>query len=112
MNWLPYVITIFITLVNAYAAYLIKIGGKQVKLNLSIIKNTKLIIGACLYILSGILFIYALSLEQLFILTSLSVLTYIWTGIIGVKILGEKLTLKNWFGILLIILGVTLVTVF
>jgi len=72
-------------------------------------KNFNLIFGVFFYGVGTVLFIPALKGGELSILYPLVSLMYIWVSLLSVKMLGEKMNKFKWIGILLIILGVSLI---
>ena len=62
-----------------------------------------------LILLATIMFIGALKFEKLTILYPLVSTSYIWTGLLAMKDLKEKMNYYKWGGIFVIIAGVLLV---
>lgn len=108
------IISISIILVScvlgAYGALLMKMGSDRLKFRFkSIIKNKHLIGGVFLYGVATVLYILALKGGELSILYPLVSLTYVFTIIFSQRILGEKMNKYKWIGIVLILIGVSLI---
>ena len=88
-----------------------KKGSEFFELNISaLLVNYHLIIGVMLYVLSTLVYLYALREGQLSIIYPIIATSYIWTTILAKVFLGESVDLMNWVGIFLILLGVTIVS--
>jgi len=72
--------------------------------------NKELIIGIILYILGIAIFIPALHFGELSILYPIISLSYVWVALLSKRIFKEEISQKNWFGIILIIVGVFFIT--
>ena len=70
-------------------------------------KNVDLIFGFFMYGLSTVLFIPALKGGDLSVLYPIVSLVYIWIAFLSVRFLKEKMNVYKWFGIILIVLGIT-----
>lgn len=100
------------TLIGAFGPILLKKASEHKLSSLSsLMKNYPLMTGVSLYALGTILFIPALKGGDLSILYPFVSLTYVWVSLLSVKFLGEKMNQMKWFGIGLIIIGVTLIGV-
>ncbi len=62
-----------------------------------------------MYGISTIIFIPTLKYGQLSVLYPLVATSYMWTTLVAVKFLGEKMNRFKWIGIILIIIGVSLI---
>jgi drug/metabolite transporter (DMT)-like permease len=106
-----------IILLTALAAFIGSIGQlefKQGANNLQfdlrlLITNYHLIIGILVYLVSTVLYVYALSKEQLSILYPIIATSYIWTLLFSKIFLKESVGLTSWAGVFFILLGVTLI---
>lgn len=76
-----------------------------------VFKNPNLIIGVFFYGVGTILFIPALKGGELSVLYPLVALVYVWVSLLSVKFLNEKMNILKWVGIVLILIGVTLIGV-
>ena len=98
------------TIMGAFGPILLKKGSARFNLNLlKQLKNYNLIGGIALYALATILFVPALKGGELSVLYPIVSLGYIWTTLLAIKFLGEKMNWMKWLGIAVIILGVSLV---
>lgn len=103
-------LVVLATLIGALGPVFLKQGSASFSLNpRKLIKNYKLIAGLGLYCLSTVLFVPALKGGELSVLYPIVSLAYVWTSLLSVKILGEKMTALKWMGIALIILGVSFI---
>ena len=98
------------TLIGAFGPILLKkASAKKLSRISSLATNYPLFGGVALYAIGTILFIPALKGGDLSVLYPFVALAYIWVSLLSVKFLGEKMNKLKWFGILLIILGVSLI---
>ena len=104
-----YGILVVMTLMGAVASlFLKKASGTNAMLGL--LTNLNLYIGGGLYFLSALLNIFILRYLDYSIVLPLTSITYIWTMVISVVCLKEKVTRKQMSGVLLIMIGAILVT--
>ena len=98
------------TLVGAFGPILLKkASAKRLSKISSLATNYHLFGGVALYAIGTILFIPALKGGDLSVLYPFVALTYIWVSLLSVKFLGEKMNKFKWFGIALIIIGVSFI---
>lgn len=103
------------TFVNALGSLLIKKASSRFKFGFdirflySIIKNYQLLLGLSLYAVSGIIFIYALRIDEFSVVYPMASLTYIFVSLLSAFYLNEKITYNKWMGIGLIILGIVII---
>ena len=110
MLYIAILITIFATFMGAFGSLLLKIGSAKFKLNIiELIKNIPLIAGLGLYLLASIIFIFALKFAELSYLYPFVSLSYVWACLLSVKYLNERIDKWKWFGIMLIIIGVSFI---
>jgi uncharacterized membrane protein len=110
-------VDIKIILLTALAAFLGSIGQLEFKRgadNLQfdiklLLTNHHLLIGLGVYVVSTIVYIYALNKEQLSILYPIIATSYVWTLFFSKIFLKETVGLTSWVGIFFILLGVTLI---
>ena len=76
---------------------------------MKLIKNTNLIKGGLLYVFGTITFIPALKGGELSVLFPLVSLGYVLVSLYSIKLLKEKMNSLKWAGIMLIIVGVSLI---
>ena len=106
-----------ILLLTALAAFIGSIGQLEFKRgadNLQfdiklLLTNYHLIIAVTVYALSTVLYVYALSKQNLSILYPIIATSYIWTLIFAKIFLKEQVGLTSWTGVFFILLGVTLI---
>ena len=77
----------------------------------SLILNPYFYLGGGLYVLSALLNLYLLKQLPYSIVVPLGSLTYIWTLGISYRFLGERVTRQKLLGIVLILIGVSLIAV-
>lgn len=97
-------------LLGAFASLYFKIGSEKISRRFfENFKNFELIKGAILYGISVIFYVNALKGGELSVLYPVVSLGYVIVCFLSVKFLNEKMNKKKWFGIALIILGVSLI---
>jgi len=107
--WAIFLVTLA-TLVGAFGPILLKKASeKKLSKISSLIRNYHLMGGVALFAIGTILFIPALKGGDLSVLYPFVSLTYIWVSLLSVKFLGEKMNKFKWFGITLIIAGVSFI---
>ena len=98
------------SLVGALGPILFKKASKHFSFNIKkIITNKHLIGGVFFYGIATLLFIPALRGGELSILYPLVATSYVWVSLLSVKLLKERMNRFKWFGIVLIIVGVTFI---
>lgn len=103
-------LVIFATLVGAFGPILLKKASqKRLSKIKSLMGNYHLMLGFIFYGLGTILFIPALKGGNLSVLYPFVSLGYIWVSLLSVKFLGEKMNSFKWFGVFMIIVGVTFI---
>jgi len=106
-----------ILLLTALAAFIGSIGQLEFKRGANnlqfdiklLLTNYHLIIAVAVYALSTVLYVYALSKQNLSILYPIIATSYIWTLIFAKIFLKEQVGLTSWTGVFFILLGVTLI---
>jgi uncharacterized membrane protein len=93
------------TLLTSAGQYFIKLGSVQIN-NFASIFNFSLIFGLFLYGSAAILLLLALRNGELSVLYPFIALSFVWVFLISTFVLKENILLINWFGLVLIILGV------
>ncbi|MBI5065234.1 EamA family transporter [Candidatus Woesearchaeota archaeon] len=97
-------------IIGSFGPIFLKLGSAGLNKNLlSQFKNYKLILGILIYILSAAMFIPALKGGDLSLLYPLVSLSYVWVSLLSMFILKEKMNYTKWFGIFLILCGVSLI---
>lgn len=103
-------LVILATIFGALGPIYMKKGSKNFRLNFrDLITNKNLILGVGFYGVSTVIFIPALRGGELSVLYPFVSLSYIWVSFLSVKMLGEKMNRFKWLGVLIIILGVSLI---
>lgn len=74
-----------------------------------LIRNWRLMLGAFIYGTASVLFIIALRGGDLSVLYPMVGTSYIWVSLWSIKFLKEKMTMPKWIGVILIIIGVSLI---
>lgn len=105
------------TIIGAFGPILFKKGAASFTINpktilknpFIILKNYYVISGCFLYAVSAFIFIPALRGGELSVLYPLVSLSYVWVALLSMKFLSERMNKIKWFGIALIILGVSLI---
>lgn len=104
-----YLLLFFMTFLGAVAAYFLKKAAVHNSL-LRTFKDNYLYLGGILYFLSALLNIYILKYLDYSTVFPLTSITYIWTFILSVKLLHEKINGKKVLGIFCIFLGAIFVS--
>lgn len=104
-------LVILASIAGASGPIFLKKGSKKLEFNLSILKNHYLFLGLFAYLLGTVLFIPALKGGELSVLYPINALTFVWVAFLSQKFLGEKIGIKHWFSIGLILIGITLIGV-
>ena len=100
------------TLIAAFGPILLKkASAKRLSKISSLATNYHLFGGVALYAIGTILFITALKGGDLSVLYPLVAITYIWTSVLSIKFLGEKMNKLKWIGVALIMTGVAFIGV-
>jgi len=103
-------LTILAGIVGAFGPLMFKKSSKDFSLNpKKLLKNHYFFLGVMFYGLGTVLFVPSLKGGDLSVLYPLIALMYIWVSLLSVKFLGEKMTKLKWAGVLIILLGVTLI---
>ena len=106
-------LTVTATLLGALGSVFMKKGAAKFNMNIIMqLKNKSLLVGLVMFVLSAALYIPALRLSDLSILYPTTSMTYIWAVIFGKKFFNEKITRHKISGVLLIIAGISLITLF
>ncbi|HYD03365.1 MAG TPA: EamA family transporter [Alphaproteobacteria bacterium] len=104
------ILIIACTIAGALTSLFMKKASKEFNLNIfKQIKNKYLYGAAIMYIIGTVTYIYALTLDNLSLIYPLTSLTYIWVYLLSHNILKEKISLRKWIGMSLIIVGIILI---
>lgn len=103
-------VVIFSGIIGSFGSIFLKLGSANLNKNITTqFKNYRLILGMLVYIISAAMFIPALKGGDLSLLYPLASLSYVWVSILSILVLKEKMNSTKWFGILLILVGVSLI---
>jgi len=105
VNQLSVMLVLAESALTAIAAFFVKVGMNQFNFR-TIFKNTILGSGIFLYGISAVIYIIALRGEELSVLFPLVSTTYIWSSLLSIKFLKEKMTVGKWLSVIGIIIGV------
>ncbi|MBN2052403.1 hypothetical protein JW756_02785 [Candidatus Woesearchaeota archaeon] len=101
------ILAILCTFFTALGQLLMKIGMSSFKLSLqAFITNYALLCGLLVYLVGGVVMIFAFKQADLSLVYPFLSLSFIWVALISAFILGEKIILTHGLGIAIIILGV------
>ncbi len=98
------------TIIGSFGAVFLKKGSKKFSFQIKkLVKNHNLLIGILLYGLSTVPFLIALKQERLSVLYPFVSASYIWVTLLSYFYFKEKINKYKVLGIILIVLGVTLI---
>ncbi len=106
---LSFLLVFLASILGAFGALYLKKASSKFRISLSQIKNINLIIGLFFYGFSTLIFLFALKFGELSIIYPLVSLTYVWVVLLSYFKLHESLNKFKIIGILLIVLGVSLI---
>jgi uncharacterized membrane protein len=104
------------TSLGAIGAFFLKLGSNKFYIKFSpkffseLFANHKLLLGIMFYAISTVCFVLALKRGELSVVYPLTSISYIFISLLSVRFLKERMNIYKIFGIVFIILGVTLVT--
>jgi len=105
------ILLIIASLIGAIASLILKKGANKLKFNLKkIIKNKELILGVFLYAFSNLFFIPGLRFGKFSVLYPIVSLGYVFSMLLAVKYLKERMNKWKYTAIFLIIIGIVLVS--
>ncbi|MBN2111593.1 EamA family transporter [Candidatus Woesearchaeota archaeon] len=103
-------LVILASVVGALGPIYLKKGAKNFRLNFkALATNYALMLGVLFYGSSTIIFIPALRGGELSVLYPFVSLSYVWVSLLSTKMLKEKMNKFKWLGVLIIIIGVSLI---
>ena len=104
------VLTVLGTMFAASGQIMLKKASQRMSISIDgIIKNIPFLFGLFFYGSSMILCIIALKWGPLTILNPIGSLNYLWAAFLSMWLLGEKMNGYKWIGVILIIIGVTVI---
>lgn len=103
-------IVLLLSLIGAYISILFKQASKRFSFSFrGIFLNYKLIVALIGYGLSALVIVYLLKFIEVSILYPVVSTSYIWIALFSIKLLNERVDKLKWIGIILIIIGVSLI---
>jgi multidrug transporter EmrE-like cation transporter len=104
------VLVLIATSIGSLGPLFLKKGSTNLSFKFKeILANKNLLLGIFFYGLSTLMFFPALGGGELSVLYPLVALVYVWVSFLSIRFLGEKMNTFKWLGILLLIIGVTLI---
>ena len=108
VNFMSVLLILVGSVIGSYGTLIVKKGTNQHAFR-SLLTSWQLWFGLFLYGLAVIFYVFALRAEELSVVYPLVSISYIWTTLFSVKLLGEKMNQWKWIGLLGIILGIVLI---
>ena len=110
LDWKILLLTALSAFIGSIGQLEFKRGADNLQFDIKLLlTNYHLIIAVTVYALSTVLYVYALSKQNLSILYPIIATSYIWTLIFAKIFLKEQVGLTSWTGVFFILLGVTLI---
>ena len=104
------ILVLISTIFAALGALYLKKGSSKFGFNINLLmKNRYLLLGVVLYFASSLFFIPALKFGDLSLLYPFTSLSYVWTILLSIRFLKEKMNRFKWIAIILIVIGVSLI---
>ncbi len=104
---LAFLLAFLCTLCTAPAQFFLKLGTTNIELSFQgIMQNTPLILGIIFYTIGSVLMIFALKFGDLSLVYPTISLAFIWVALTSSIFLKETISIVQWIGIIVIILGV------
>ncbi len=101
------ILVLFCALMGSAGQIFFKKKKKNFSFNFKgILTNYFFIVGALLYGISAVLFVWALKYGELSILYQLIATSHIWVVLLSMFVFKESFSLSKWFGVVLIISGI------
>jgi len=98
------------TVIGAFGAVYLKKGSAHLSRDFrDLSKNIELFFGVFMYGLSAVFYVAGVRGGELSVIYPLVATSYIWVSLLSVRMLGEKMNKYKWAGILLILLGVSVI---
>lgn len=105
----PIFIVLLCTIFTSLGQVLLKLGSSNTDSIIHILTNANLILGVCSYAIGAILLIIALKYGDLSLIYPFVALSFVWVTLLSIFIFHENVSLINWCGIFVIIIGVSLI---
>jgi len=103
-----YLLLVFMTILGSIATLFLKKATNNADL-IKLIGSRNLYIGGGLYLIAAFINIYVLRYLDYSILLPLTSMTYIWTMILSVFVIKEKITIQKAIGAIGIVIGALLI---
>ena len=103
------ILVITCTLLTSVAQVLMKISTKKMDSIASAITSIPLILGLIIYALASVLLIIALRGAELSLVYPFIALSFVWVTLLSIFVFEEHVSPTNLFGIIAIIIGVSLI---
>lgn len=111
MTYEIYILLLLMTFCGASGGYYFKISSNKIKSIQTLFFNKHLYLGGTFYVIGAGINIYILKYISYNIVLPLNSLTYIWTLIISIIFLKEKVNRNKLIGVFFIVLGVICIAV-
>jgi uncharacterized membrane protein len=102
------IMVLICTILTSLGQIFFKLASKNLDSIYHILTNPFLIAGFLVYGLGSILLIFALKNGELSVLYPFVALSFVWVSLLSIVLFGEHVALINWAGIIIILLGVSL----
>jgi multidrug transporter EmrE-like cation transporter len=112
VTWWAISLIIFATIIGSFASLFLKIGANNFSFYKNyhlFLKNSYIVLGIFLYGVSAIIGIISYKGGDLSVLYPITSLGYVWTTILAISVLKEKMNVYKYAAIVLIILGVIVI---
>lgn len=110
---LAIIIVLLFSVFGAYVSILFKQASRRFRFSIrGTFKNYKLIFALFGYGIGALVFVYLLKFVEVSILYPIVSASYIWISIFSIKFLNEKMNKLKWLGIILIIIGISLISLY
>ena len=110
VDWRIILLTALSAFIGSIGQLEFKRGADNLQFDIKLLlTNYHLILAIAVYCVSTVLYVYALSKEQLSILYPIVATSYIWTLMFSKIFLKEQVGITSWAGVFFILLGVTLI---
>lgn len=110
VDLITFILVLVAAFLGALATLEIKLGVDKHSLR-EVIFTYHALKGFLFIVISMVLYIFALSKEELSVVYPLVSTTYIWTALFSVKYLGEKMNKWKWLGLIGVVIGVVLISI-
>ncbi len=106
---LAMILVLIASFIASLGSIFLKKGAAKISGIKTIITNYSLITGILFYGISTVFFVPALRGGELSVLYPLVSTGYIWTCLLSIKLLGEKMNRYKWISIAFIVLGISFI---